>query len=124
MLKKTLCGIAVALTIAAPHVTAGSARFVDLAAPAFTSSLGERLLVNRFSLDDARGIKLRNAGNLSVQVQDTVSLATVTLAPGTQIGLSCDTVRHLALSVDGSVVYESVPCGSLVRITDSKGGTQ
>lgn len=124
MLKKTLRGTVFALVVAAPQAVADPPRFVDLATPDVTAMLGEKLLVNRFSLGGAGGVKLRNAGSLPVKVEDTVSLVSLTLSPGTQIGLSCDAVRHLALSVDDSVVYESVPCGSLLRITDSRGGAQ
>lgn len=124
MLKKTLRATAFALIVAAPQVIAAPPRFVDLAMPDFTAGLGDQLLVSRFSLTDGEGVKLRNAGSLPVTVQDTLSLATLTLAPGMQVGLSCDAVRHLALSLDDSVVYESAPCGSLLRITDSQGGAQ
>lgn len=97
--------------------------FFDFDAPHVTARVGSRIDVRVFSDSNVKGIKLFNASDAVISVQDTVSLDILTLAPGMQLGMSCDSVRHLVLSNDRDVAYESVNCGSVLRFAN-QGGQQ
>lgn len=120
----TIVGVLIAGCLALSSAMADEpARFVELDRPDAVRSLGETSALLVFREASATGVRLHNASDVAIRIQDVVSLATLTLAPGMQLSMACESVRHLAASVNGNVVYESAPCGSLLRFADA-GGVQ
>ncbi|HEX7048514.1 MAG TPA: hypothetical protein VF275_13185 [Gammaproteobacteria bacterium] len=97
------------------------AHFVELDRPDAVRSLGETSRLLLFRDASASGVRLQNASDVAIHIQDVVSLATLTLAPGMQLSLACESMRHLAVTVNDNVVYESASCGSLLRFADAGG---
>ena|SRR5690606_17845126 len=121
-IAKIVCALAAVLAL--PGAMAGEpARFVELHEPDAVRTLGEEARVLVFRDGSAAGVRLHNASDVEIHVQDVVSLSNLVLAPGMQLSLSCESARHLAVSVDNNVVYESVTCGSMLRFADA-GGAQ
>lgn len=118
-----IAGVVSLGAMATQESTAAPGYFFDFNAPHVTAQVGSRIGVQVFSDSKVKGIKLFNASDAVISVQDTVSLDVVTLAPGMQLGMSCDSVRHLALSSERDVAYESVSCGSVLRFAN-QGGQQ
>lgn len=121
-IAKIVCALAAVLAL--QGAMAGEpARFIDLDRPDAVRTLGEEARVFVFRDGVASGVRLHNASTVEIHVQDVVSLSNLVLAPGMQLSLSCESARHLAVSVDSDVVYESVACGSMLRFDDA-GGAQ
>ena len=114
---------AAALGVAAMHASAAPPMVSDKGEAASTAVIGQ-MTMKRFESADERGVKLHNTGTETITVQDIVRMTTLTLTPGTQIGLKCDSVRHLALSVDDAVTYESVACGNRLEFSNTDGGAR
>ena len=109
--------------IAAPLIAGESVRFAHRGKAIAESTVGTAAVVRIYANDSEDGIRLYNVSDSSVTVQDTVTLDTLTLAPGMQLGLSCNAERHLAVSSGRDVVYHSVHCGSELRVM-KQGGQQ